>query len=262
MGLRKGMAILVYYVVGATHYQVVLLAHDSVLGKSSKQDNRLWKRVTPIVTEFAWLPPTIAESFCGKALYRDEARTYLPFDQPHLGLGTKGFSGHMLIEDIFYLGDTRSADDLAVFTGMTPERLCLGCSLRVIEPFSPIATGERMKLHKLLMFVLHDVSAQTLNEEELALRDALKPLVENKDGHFVAAVTSLVQSLLEGRTDCPISGVFGAGKTLSAAAMIAGLLVMDPTLKIMIVTKENVAAYAFAKHFLRLGLPDSINTLV
>ena len=78
----------------------------------------------------------------------------------------------------------------------------------------------------------------------------------------MAAVASLVQSLLEGRTDCPISGVFGAGKTLSAAAMIAGLLVMDPTLKIMIVTKENVAAHAFAKHFLRLGLPDSINSLV
>ena len=162
----------------------------------------------------------------------------------------------------FCLGDTRSADDLAVFTGMTPERLCLGCGLRVIEPFSPIATGERMKLFmaKLLMFVLRDVSAQTLNEEELALRDALKPLVENKDGHFIAAVTSLVQSLLEGRTDCPISGVFGADKTLSAAAMIAGLLVIDPTLQIMIVNKENVAAYAFAKHFLRLGLPDSINS--
>ena len=56
--------------------------------------------------------------------------------------------------------------------------------------------------------------------------------------------------------------MFGAGKTLSAAAMIAGLLVMDPTLQIMIVTKENVAACAFAKHFLRLGLPDSINSLV
>ena len=42
---------------------------------------------------------------------------------------------------------------------------------------------------------------------------------------FVAAVTSMYQSLLEGKTDCPISGVFGAGKTLSAAAMIAGLLV-------------------------------------
>ena len=49
----------------------------------------------------------------------------------------------------------------------------------------------------------------------------------------------LVQSILEGRTDCPISGVFGAGKTRAAAAMIAGLLVMDPTLKVMVVSKEN-----------------------
>ena len=78
----------------------------------------------------------------------------------------------------------------------------------------------------------------------------------------MAAVTSMYQSLLEGKTDCPISGVFGAGKTLSAAAMIAGLLVMDPSLKIMIVTKENVAAHVFVKHFLRLGLPESINCLV
>ena len=38
MGLRKGMAILVYYVVDATHYQVVLLAHDSVLGKGGKKE--------------------------------------------------------------------------------------------------------------------------------------------------------------------------------------------------------------------------------
>ena len=89
------------------------------------------------------------------------------------------------------------------------------------------------------MFVLHDVSAQASNDEERALQLALKPLIENGDCHFVAAVTSLVQSLLEGRTDCPISGVFGAGKTLSAAAMIAGLLVMDPSLKIMIATKET-----------------------
>ena len=109
------------------------------------------------------------------------------------------------------------------------------------------------------------MSAQTLSEEEAALKAALRPLIANKDGHFVAAVTAMsamFQSLLEGKTDCPISGVFGAGKTLSAAAMIAGLLVMDPSLKIMIVTKENVAAHAFARHFLRLALPDSINCLV
>ena len=143
----------------------------------------------------------------------------------------------VFVEDILYLGDTRSADDLAVFTKMAPER-CLGCGLRVDEPFAPIG------------------------EEEAALQIALRPLITNKDGHFVAAVTSMYQSLLEGKTDCPISGVFRAGKTLSAAAIIAGLLVMDPSLKIVIVIKENVAAHAFVKHFLRLGLSESINCLV
>ena len=266
MGLGKGMAILIYYVVGNTHYQAVLIAEESVMNRGRRGENRLWKRVTPSVTEFAWLPPNIAESFCKNALYRATDRTYCAFDTPHLGLDTENFVADVFVENILYLGDTRSADDLSVFTKMAPERLCLGCGLRVDEPFAPIATGERKKLfyaaQKLLTFVLHEVSAQTLSEEEAALQIALRPLITNKDGHFVAAVTSMYQSLLEGKTDCPISGVFGAGKTLSAAAMIAGLLVMDPSLKIMIVTKENVAAHAFVKHFLRLGLPESINCLV
>ena len=132
MGLRKGMAILIYYVVGNTHYQAVLIAEESVVNRGGRGENRLWKRVTPTVTEFAWLPPNIAESFCKNALYRVTDRTYCAFDTPH-----------------------RSADDLAVFTKMVPERLCLGCGLRVDEPFAP------------------------------ALQIALRPLITNKDGHFV-----------------------------------------------------------------------------
>ena len=80
----------------------------------------------------------------------------------------KLFEAGIFVEDIFYLGDTRSADDLAVFTRMAPERLCLECGLRVEEPFAPLTTGERPKLfaaaYKLLMFVLHDVSAQASSE--------------------------------------------------------------------------------------------------
>ena len=72
-----------------------------------------------------------------------------------------------------------------------------------------------------------------LTEEEGALFGAIRPLVQNADCHFLAALTALVQSLLEGRTDCPISAVFGAGKTRAAAAMIGGLLVVDPTLKVI-----------------------------
>ena len=169
MGLRKGMAILIYYVIGDTHYQAVLLAEESVMNRGRRGENRLWKRVTPTVTEFAWLPPNIAESFCKNALYRDDVRTYCAFDTPHLGLDTKNFVADVFVENILYLGDTRSADDLSVFTKMAPERLCLGCGLRVDEPFAPISTGERKKLfyaaQKLLTFVLHEVSAQTLSAE-------------------------------------------------------------------------------------------------
>ena len=32
-------------------------------------------------------------------------------------------------------------------------------------------------------------------------------------------------------------------------------MVMDPTLKVMVVTKENAAAHAFAKHIESLQLP-------
>ena len=40
--------------------------------------------------------------------------------------------------------------------------------------------------------------------------------------------------------------------------MIAGLLVMDPSLKVMVVTKDNAAAHAFAKHIESLQLPPSL----
>ena len=108
------------------------------------------------------------------------------------------------------------------------------------------------------MLLSASASEKELTEEEGALLQAIRPLVRNPDCHFLAVLTALVQSILEGRTDCPISGVFGAGKTRAAAAMIAGLLVMDPTLKVMVVTKENAAAHAFAKHIESLQLPPSI----
>ena len=190
----------------------------------------------------------------------------ISFNEPHMGLEGRAFQANILIEDMVFLGDTRSAEELAVYTNMAPERLCLGCGLRVEEKFTPISPGERGRLFeasvKLLQFALRAVSASAsendLTEEEGALLRAIRPLVRNTDCQFLAALTSLVQSILEGRTDCPISGVFGAGKTRAAAAMIGGLLVMDPTLKVMVVTKENAAAHAFTKHVESLHLPPSI----
>ena len=144
----------------------------------------------------------------------------------HMGLQGRAFQGNIYIEDMVFLGDTRSAEELAVFTNMAPEQLCLRCGLRVGENFTPIFPGERGPLFatsvKLLQFALRASSASAsdkgLTEEESALLQAIRPLVTNPDCHFLAVLTALVPSILEGRTDCPISGVFGAGKTRAAAA--------------------------------------------
>ena len=271
LGLRKGMAVLVYYrVQRGPHvnevFQAVLIAHESAVTRGKKTENKLWKRVVPSETEFAWLPPDIAWAFCSDALRRRRECQYLAFHEAHMGLQGRAFQANIFIVDMVFLGDTRSAEELAVFTNMAPERLCLGCGLRVEEKFTPIFPGERGPLFtasvKLLQFALRASSASAsgkgLTEEEEALLQAIRPLVTNPDCHFLAVLTVLVQSILEGRTDCPISGVFGAGKTRAAAAMIAGLMVMDPTLKVMVVTKENAAAHAFAKHIESLQLPPSL----
>ena len=275
LGLRKGMSVLLYYRVQTDAYvnqvfQAVLIAHESVTPRGKRTENKLWKRVVPSVTEFAWLPPNTAWAFCADALRRRQDCQYLSFSEPHMGLTGRSFQAEIFIEDISFLGDTRSADELAVFSNMAPERLCLGCGLRVEEKFAPIFPGERGRLFnasvKLLQFALRADSAlargDDLTEEEKALARAIQPLVENSDCHFLATLTSLLQSVLEGKTDCPISGVFGAGKTRAAAAMIGGLLVMDPEIKVMVVTKENAAAHAFTKHFEFLMLPPSINDKV
>ena len=73
---------------------------------------------------------------------------------------------------------------------------------------------------------------------------------------------ALVLALLEGRTDLPISGVIGAGKTRSAAILVVGLLVFEPNLNLMILTKENVAAQAFAEHIEALELPPRITSKI
>ena len=133
--------------------------------------------------------------------------------------------------------------------------------MRSSHPFFQENVGHCLTV-KLLQFALRASSASAstkgLTEEEGALLQAIRPIVTNPDCHFLAVLTVLVQSILEGRTDCLISGVFGAGKTRAVAAMIAGLMVMDPTLKVMVVTKENAAAHAFAKHIESLQLPPSL----
>ena len=60
-------------------------------------------------------------------------------------------------------------------------------------------------------------------------------------------MSAVVLALCEGGTGLAISGVFGAGKTRSAAVLLAELMVL---------TKENIAAHAVAEHPVSLQMPD------
>ena len=88
------------------------------------------------------------------------------------------------------------------------------------------------------------------------LKHVFHPLVELPDRHLLASAIGLTLALLTGRTDLCTAGVFGAGKTRAAAAVITGLIAIDPTLSIMVCTKENAAAQAFAEHVVSMQLPD------
>ena len=94
------------------------------------------------------------------------------------------------------------------------------------------------------------------NAAQVALHAAIRPLLRLEDGHVLATLSAIVLALCEGRTGLAISGVFGAGETRSAAVLLAGLLVFDPSLKLMVLTKENIAAHAVAEHLVSLQMPD------
>ena len=96
------------------------------------------------------------------------------------------------------------------------------------------------------------------DEEIMAYKKVCTQLRQQHEGHFLSMVSSLVLAILTGRTDLCVSGVFGAGKTRAAAALIAGLMIMDPSLNLMVMTKENTAAKAFTDHLLSLQLPESV----
>ena len=167
------------------------------------------------------------------------------------------------VEQIYFIGESCSASELEVFINMPIERLRIGCGLQCTLPHVPLVPSSRPLLFsaavKLLKFAMGCKGQCTNNPVEEALMKAMYPLLCNPDEHVLSTIGSLVLALLEGKTDLPISGVFGAGKTRSAAILMVGLLVFEPNLKLMVLTKENVAAQAFAEHIEGLHMPPCVN---
>ena len=262
MGLRSGNTVLIYFRSGVDHYQCVLiaLASDLSTNKPWQGQHKFWKYVSPIRTYFAWLPEQLARTYCRAAL---ERRSGLPYGGVHHLQGRESdFRHSMVFQNIYHIGDTKSAQELEVFLRMPRERLRLCCGIQCTDNLHPNGPRQRRKLFtaalKLLRFAIGIETVCCENEEQRALHAALLPLLQLEDGHVLATLSAIVLALCEGRTGLAISGVFGAGKTRSAAALLAGLLVFDPSLQLMVLTKENIAAHAIAEHLVSLQMPDHI----
>ena len=257
MGLSEGHSVLLHFSQNGFAYQAVLVSMSSAPSRGKRGEHAMWKHAQPLSTDFAWLPEDVAQAFCSLALRQDQTRQYGSFNEIQLGFN-EHYQAWLHIQGLYYLGETRSVEEFGIFSQMPAERLCLGCGVQSDETFGLLPPQDRGKLFeatvRLMRLMLVDEPMDVIDDEE-QLRRALMPLVHNRDGHFLATLSAL---LLSFKTDCPISGVFGAGKTRAAAAIISGLITVDPSLKIMILTKENVASQAFAEHIIGLSLPTWI----
>ena len=220
-----------------------------LLGKQKQGQHKFWKYVSPLRTYFAWLPERLARTYCSAAL---DKSSEIPYGEVHHLQGREEDEKHSFVfQNIYHIGDTKSAQELEVFLRMSRERLRLCCGIQCTDRLHPNRPRQRQKLYtaalKLLWFAVGIDSVQCENAAQAALHAAIWPLLRLEDGHVLATLSAIVLAWCEGRTGLAISGVFGAGKTRSAAVLLAGLLVFDPSLKLMVLTKENIAAHAFAR---------------
>ena len=136
MGLRSGNTVLIYFRSGVGHYQSVLIAlADLHTNKPWQGQHKFWKYVSPIRTYFAWLPEQLARTYCSAAL---ERRTGLPYGEVHHLQGSESdFRHSMVFQNIYHIGDTKSAQELEVFLRMTRKRLKLCCGIQCTDSLHP-----------------------------------------------------------------------------------------------------------------------------
>ena len=261
LGIRSGQSTLFAFESHGNLYIMIGILITSNVPQRVGQENRHWKHVALHQTELAILPKEMAETFCRYALEGFQNYQHL-HDWVGMFSPTEGGRVPVKMHHIELLGDTRSADDLGVFCTMPPKRLCIGCGLTSSERPKGSHPNQKALLReaaiKLLRTVLQPDHQDGDDEEIMAYKKVCMQLRQQHDGHFLSMVSSLVLAILTGRTDLCVSGVFGAGKTRAAAALIAGLMIMDPSLNLMVMTKENAAAKAFTDHLLSLQLPESV----
>ena len=240
----------------------IFLVQEKVMhGTSRAADDRAYRRIAPKSLELVVVSRPVAFAFCGRLLvqqpagvdYFDPARDW---PQPIEFHAT--FS--ILLEELAFLGDTRSRCELLVFAQANPARLPL--TVGILQPDIPVrrmTSERRTKLTDALVRVLRrfltPIGVALPGAHDGYMRDSLLALAGHGDGHVLTVAVALLLAILTGRSDLCIAGVFGAGKTRSLAVLLIALSCELDDFYAVVYTKENVAAKALADQISDLSPP-------
>ena len=125
MGLRAGNTVLISFRSGVSHFQCVLIALSADLhtNKQKQGQHKFWKYVSPLRT--AWLPERLARTYCSAAL---DKCSEIPYGEVHhLQRRDEDEKHSFVFQNIYHIGDTKSAWELEIFLCMSRE----GCNCAV-----------------------------------------------------------------------------------------------------------------------------------
>ena len=149
-----------------------------------------------------------------------------------------------MLEELAFLGDTRSRHELLVFAQANQSRLPL--TMGIVQPNIPVRrmASERKTqlvdaLVRILSRFLTPATIPMAGAYDSYYREYLIPLAAHGDGHVLTVSIAMLLAILTGRSDLCIAGVFGAGKTRSLAVLLIALSCELGDFAAIVYTKEN-----------------------
>ena len=240
----------------------IFLVHEKVMhGTSKAADHRAYWRIAPKSLELVVVSQPVAQAFCGRLLVQ-QLETARYFDPSNDWPQPIEFNPTLpvLLEQLAFLGDTRSRRELLVFAQANPSRLPL--TMGILQPDIPVrrmASERKTKLTDALVRILRrfliPATMSLPGVHDPYYRNCLLALAGHGDGHVLTVTVAMLLAILTGRSDLCIAGVFGAGKTRSLAVLLIALSCELEDFSAVVYTKENVAAKALADQISNLSPP-------
>ena len=136
---------------------------------------------------------------------------------------------NIVVRDVFLLGSTRSAKELTAVAHTPASRMVRGLGIQTENPAAtvmpPDTKGHLMGLLSVLLQRLLTPWHVPMDiPYDLWFRTIVLPIAAMEDGHMVAAISAVSLAIATGKLDLCIQGLFGAGKSRTAAILLSGLL--------------------------------------